>query len=163
MCYANPFVFHFINHNKGAGSNWENWVFICTNNGGASTGGDSENFVLRADAWGWGSKWDIEGNHTLNQSFVWDTYPADMNGAECWVGVSHEGSTVRVSESLLRRRRLTASSSPNTRRRLAVSRVRLVVTSHLRDAILRCWMRLTIHISIKSEKKLIKNLEGYEQ
>lgn len=94
---ANPFVFHFINHNKGAGSNWENWVFICTNNGGASTGGDSENFVLRADAWGWGSKWDIEGNHTLNQSFVWDTYPADMNGAECWVGVSHEGSTVRVS------------------------------------------------------------------
>ena len=97
---ANPFVFHFINHNKGAGSNWENWVFICTNNGGASTGGDSENFVLRADAWGWGSKWDIEDNHTMVQSFVWDTFPADMNGAECWVGVSHEGSTVKVASPM---------------------------------------------------------------
>jgi len=93
---ANPFVFHFINHNKGTGSNWENWVFICTDNGGASTGADSENFVLRSDAFGWGKQW-TDGNYKMNQSFVWDTYPADMNGAECWVGISHEGSTVRVA------------------------------------------------------------------
>lgn len=92
---ANPLVFHFINKQNGVGSNWNNWVLCCTNNGGMSTGADSENFVLRADAWGWGSKW-VDGNYTMTQSFNWDSFPADMQGAECWVGVSHEGNNVKV-------------------------------------------------------------------
>lgn len=86
----NPFVFHFINNNSGGGANWNNWLLVCTSGGGP---GSPENFVLRSDAFGWGSLYD---GGTMTQSFNWDTYVQDMHGAECWVGVSHSGPTVKM-------------------------------------------------------------------
>jgi hypothetical protein len=86
-----PFVFHFINNNTGVGANWNNWLLVCTTGGGP---GNPENFVLRADAYGWGDA-NYNGAN-IKQSFNWDTYVADMHGAECWVAVSHAGTTVKM-------------------------------------------------------------------
>lgn len=88
----NPFVLHFINNNTGAGSNWNNWLLVCTQGGGP---GNPENFVLRSDAFGWGTVYDM-GTGVMVQSFNWDTYVADMHGAECWVGISRNGSTFKM-------------------------------------------------------------------
>ncbi len=87
-----PFVFHFINNNTGAGSNWNNWLLVCTTGGGP---GNPEHFVLRSDAYGWGNE-NYNADNIVH-GFNWDTYVADMHGTECWVAVSHTGNTVKMN------------------------------------------------------------------
>ena len=88
----NPFVIHFINNNTGRGANWNNWLLVCTTGGGP---GNPEHFVARSDAFGWGAVADA-GNLAFTHDFNWDTYVTDMQGAECWIGLSHSGSTVKA-------------------------------------------------------------------
>lgn len=79
-----PFVIHFINNNAGNGSNWNNWLFVCTSGGGA---GNPEYLVMRSDAYGWGNYYE---SGTMVADFTWDTYVSDMHGAEVWLGLSHD-------------------------------------------------------------------------
>ena len=87
-----PFVIHFINNNTGSGANWNNWLFVCTTGGGP---GNPEHFVARSDAYGWGAVADA-GNLLFEHGFDWDSYVSDMHGAECWLGLSHSGNTVKA-------------------------------------------------------------------
>lgn len=87
-----PFVIHFINNNTGSGANWNNWLLVCTTGGGP---GNPEHFVARSDAYGWGAVADA-GNLLFEHGFDWDSYVSDMHGAECWLGLSHSGNTVKA-------------------------------------------------------------------
>ena len=87
-----PFVIHFINNNTGSGANWNNWLLVCTTGGGP---GNPEHFVARSDAFGWGAVADA-GNLLFEHGFDWDLYVSDMHGAECWLGLSHSGNTVKA-------------------------------------------------------------------
>lgn len=87
-----PFVIHFINNNTGSGANWNNWLLVCTTGGGP---GNPEHFVARSDAFGWGAVADA-GNLLFEHGFDWDSYVSDMHGAECWLGLSHSGNTVKA-------------------------------------------------------------------
>ncbi len=68
----------FINYTDEV-DNWFNWVLV-TNVVGTEFGGPnySEYYVLRADAYGWGEKYDASG---LKHNFNFDTFKSDMNGA----------------------------------------------------------------------------------
>ncbi len=88
----NPFVIHFINNNTGSGTNWNNWLLVCTTGGGP---GNPEHFVARSDAYGWGAVADA-GNLSFEHGFDWESYVSDMHGAECWIGLSHDGNTVKA-------------------------------------------------------------------
>lgn len=80
-------TFDFINNNTGGGANYNNWLLVCA----TGPAGSSEYFVLRSDAYGWGSLYSAG---TLTASYNWDTYVKDMHGARCIVQVSHSGSNV---------------------------------------------------------------------
>lgn len=83
----------FINHSTGVGSNWNNWVLVCTN--GPWVGGDgyAEQFVYRSDAYGWGAAVDA-GNVTNEASFDWDTYVADMKDAKVKILFTYADGTL---------------------------------------------------------------------
>ena len=87
-----PFVIHFMNNNTGSGANLNNWLLVCTTGGGP---GNPEHFVARSDAFGWGAVADA-GNLLFEHGFDWDLYVSDMHGAECWLGLSHSGNTVKA-------------------------------------------------------------------
>lgn len=89
------FGYEFINHNSGAGSNWQNWGFVCTN-GYQSGAGDAEyaeHYYLRADAYGWGASYEAS---TMTHGFDWDTFVSDMHNATCRVYFTYENSTLTL-------------------------------------------------------------------
>lgn len=71
----------FVNHTLGNGGNWNNWLLVCSNGPWVGEDGYAENFVLRSDAFGWGASFD-GGNTTMEQTFDWDNYVADMKDAK---------------------------------------------------------------------------------
>jgi hypothetical protein len=81
----------FINGNSGGASNWNNWLLVCTNGTWIGDDGYSEYFVLRSDAYGWGSAYD---SGTMTQSFNWDTYVKDMHNADCKVIFNYQGGNL---------------------------------------------------------------------
>ena len=87
-----PLVYSFINRTNGA-ANWNNWLIVCTNGKNRGEDGYAENFVLRADAYGWGSSY-VGAN--ISHSYNWPTYPQQMNGADCKVSVSRIGDRIEM-------------------------------------------------------------------
>lgn len=86
------FTLSFTNNNSGEGANWNNWLLVMTDGGGA---GSPEYFVLRSDAYGWGNA-DYNGDN-ISASFNWDTYVADMHGAHCFITLSRSGKQVDMT------------------------------------------------------------------
>lgn len=86
--------YEFYNYTAGT-NNWENWVLVLTNNGGMSTGGDSELVVFRADNYGWGALY--ENNAVLNCDYNWDTFKEDMNGAYVSIDIVRSGTDVVIT------------------------------------------------------------------
>lgn len=86
--------YEFYNYTAG-NNNWENWVLVLTNNGGMSTGGDSELVVFRADNYGWGQLY--ENNSVLSCDYNWDTFKEDMNGAYVTMDIVRKGTTVVIT------------------------------------------------------------------
>lgn len=86
--------FKFTNHTSGAG-NWNNWCFcLCTD--AERNGSDyAEYFVIRSDLYGWGDSYG-SGTWTNEGYGDWDTFRADMEGAEVTVTVQRNGATVAV-------------------------------------------------------------------
>lgn len=83
----------FINGNSGSASNWNNWLLVCTNGKAYGDDGYSENYVLRADAYGWGTLYD---SSTMTQSFDWTTYVEDMHNATCRVYFDYTNSKLTM-------------------------------------------------------------------
>ena len=71
--------FKFKNFNSGGGNNWENWLVVVTNGKAFGEEGYAEHFVLRSDAYGWGSA-NYSGDN-IQHDFDFDNFIADMNGA----------------------------------------------------------------------------------
>jgi hypothetical protein len=72
-------IFHYIFKNyTDRAENWNNWVLVVTNGKDRDEEGYAEHFVLRADAYGWGSAY-TDDNITYN--YNWDTFKDDMHGA----------------------------------------------------------------------------------
>lgn len=98
-CYTlkgdfNDFVLTFTNNNTGSGANWNNWILVMTDGKDSHTNDGKEYFVLRSDAYGWGDS-NYSGDN-ISSSFNWDTYVADMHGAECRIVLSRSGSKVSM-------------------------------------------------------------------
>ena len=96
-----PFVIQFVNNNSGSGSNWNNWLVVCST---ADRGGDGyfENFVMRSDAYGWFGAGGNTNENTANldfkitQSFNWDSYVSDMHGAMCYLKFTRSGNSLTM-------------------------------------------------------------------
>lgn len=87
-------IFRFVNHNGGAQQNFYNWMVVCTD-GADQTGGSShENFLLRADAYGWGNANYNAANITHN--YNWTTFKSDLDGAEVEVDVTYSDNKVTL-------------------------------------------------------------------
>jgi hypothetical protein len=71
------FHYTFKNYTSGA-NNWENWVLVVTNGKAFGEEGYAEHFVLRADAYGWGSAYNGDN---ITHNYNWDTFKNDMHGA----------------------------------------------------------------------------------
>lgn len=96
-----PYVIEFVNNTAGSGDNWNNWVLCCsTTENGAD--GYFENFVLRADAYGWfGAGGNTAQNSagldfTMTSGYNWDTFVSDLCGATCYMGFSRTGNSLKV-------------------------------------------------------------------
>lgn len=86
--------FKFTNYTIGTG-NWNNWcICICTD-ADRDGSGYAEYLVLRADLFGWGDSY-ASGTWTSEGYGDWDTFRADMNGAEVTVTVTRTEATVVV-------------------------------------------------------------------
>ena len=88
------FVLTFTNNNSGTGENWNNWLLVMTDGKDSHTNGGKEYFVLRSDAYGWGD--DNYSGDNISSGFDWDTYVADMHGAECRIVLSRSGNQVNM-------------------------------------------------------------------
>ena len=96
-----PFVIQFVNNNSGSGSNWNNWLVVCST---ADRGGDGyfENFVIRSDAFAWfGAGGDSNANTAnldfkITQTFNWDSYVSDMHGAMCYLKFTRSGNSLTM-------------------------------------------------------------------
>lgn len=75
------FGYELINGNTGAGSNWNNWVIVCTNGKAFGDEGYAEYFVLRSDAYGWGPEGGNYNGANITHGFNWDTFVKDMHNA----------------------------------------------------------------------------------
>ena len=83
----------FVNGNTGTGSNWNNWLLVCTNGLWVNEAGYHENFVLRSDAFGWGDFYEAS---TMTSGFNWDTYVSDMHNANCRIYFTYDGSNLTM-------------------------------------------------------------------
>ncbi len=98
---TNPFVIQFVNRTAGNGANWNNWVLCCCTTPFGSEG-YFENYVLRADAYGWfGAGGNTNENSanldfTMTQSFNFDNFVKDMSGATCYLGFTRSGNSLTM-------------------------------------------------------------------
>lgn len=88
------FCVEFTNNTTGVGANWNNWLVVCTNGKAFGADGYAENYVLRADAWGWGDKYDAS---TLEHGYDFDNFVADMKGAKCKVFFDYANQTLTMT------------------------------------------------------------------
>jgi hypothetical protein len=88
----------FTNYTNGE-NNWENFLVVLQNVAAGHSAADDENYaeyaVCRADNYGWGTGY--EGIATAEGDWNWDTYTADMNGAQIDLTVTNNGGTVDVA------------------------------------------------------------------
>lgn len=93
-----PFTFTFYNYNNGTMNNWCNWLLVCTNGLAFGDDGYSEFFVLRSDAYGWGSAYNGDN---IGHGFNWDTYCKDMDGAYVRLFLEYDGETVYMTAKII--------------------------------------------------------------
>ncbi|HRN15785.1 MAG TPA: glucanase, partial [Xylanibacter oryzae] len=89
-----PLMINFINNNSGSGSNWNNWLLACTTDDARGGTSYAEHFILRSDAFGWGTSYK---DGTMTNSFDFKTYVSDMHGANCWLNLSYSSGTVTMA------------------------------------------------------------------
>lgn len=76
------FTYSFRNYTDGA-ANWNNWLLVLTNGKQREESGYAEYFVLRADAYGWGTYATDELRAAgMTNDYDWTTFTSDMNGAQ---------------------------------------------------------------------------------
>ncbi|MDR1762810.1 MAG: LamG domain-containing protein [Dysgonamonadaceae bacterium] len=87
-------IFHvkFKNYTNGS-ANWNNWVLVVTNGIERGEDGYAEYFVLRADAYGWGTYY-AGGN--IAHTYDWTTFTEDMKGATVDLTLKRQGGRVEM-------------------------------------------------------------------
>lgn len=86
------FGYELINGNTGGGSNWNNWVIVCTNGKAVGEDGYAEYFVLRSDAYGWGPEGGKYDGANIVHGFNWDTFVKDMHNATVRIYLSRNAN-----------------------------------------------------------------------
>ena len=86
--------FGFYNYTDMA-ANWNNWVIVLTNGKAFGESGYAEHFVLRGDAYGWGDA-HYDGTQ-INNTFNWDNFTSEMNGAYVDVTLTRNENTVNMA------------------------------------------------------------------
>ncbi|MBR6954696.1 MAG: hypothetical protein IKH77_06640 [Clostridia bacterium] len=91
----------FVNYNPGEeAANWNNFDVVLQNtptgHAAADVEGYAEYAVVRADNYGWGAGYD--GNEALQtaNNYDWNTFTADLNGAQVVVIVTNNGDNADV-------------------------------------------------------------------
>lgn len=76
------FRYSFVNYSDKA-ENWDNWLIVLTNGKQRDESGYKEYFVLRADAYGWGTFATDELRAAgMTHDYNWETFREDMDGAQ---------------------------------------------------------------------------------
>ena len=92
-------------------ANYKNWIGAVTTNADRGAEGYSEYVVLRADnyAWQYALNTGPDSSHdwytSLESNYNWETFLADMNGANVVMTVARQGATVTINADI------TASSN----------------------------------------------------
>lgn len=86
------FGYELINGNTGVGSNWNNWVIVCTNGKAFGDDGYAEYFVLRSDAYGWGPEGGNYNGANITHGFNWDTFVKDMHNVTVRIYLTRNSS-----------------------------------------------------------------------
>ena len=88
---------YFTNYTDGV-NNWDNFVAILQNtpygHSADAAEGYAEYAVVRADNFGWGAGYD--GIATAECDWNWDTFTADMDGANVALTVTNNGGTADI-------------------------------------------------------------------
>jgi len=88
---------NFKNYTDGLAA-WDNFLVILQNVPDAHAAADNADYkeyaVMRADNWGWGAGYD--GIATATCDWNWDTFTADMNGADVALTITNNGTTADV-------------------------------------------------------------------
>lgn len=88
---------NFKNYTDGL-ANWDNFLVVLQNVPDVHAAADNADYkeyaVMRADNWGWGAGYD--GIATATCDWVWETFPADINGADVELTVTNNGDTADV-------------------------------------------------------------------
>lgn len=76
--------------------NGHNWVLVLTNDAdrGDTDNGYEEYVVLRADHYGWGSKYNSDN---LSSNYVWETFRQELDGANVEMTIAREGGKVTIT------------------------------------------------------------------
>ncbi|MBQ8153689.1 MAG: hypothetical protein IJ069_08420 [Prevotella sp.] len=74
--------------------NWNNWILAITSDADRGGDGYEEYVVLRADNWGWGTKWN---DANITNDYDWATFKDEMDGADVTIEVTREGGKVTVT------------------------------------------------------------------
>lgn len=85
--------FSFTNYTDKA-ENWNNWIFVLSNDKERGESGYKEYFVLRADAYGWGDFYKAEN---LTNDYDFTTFKEDMDGANVKITVFIHEATATVT------------------------------------------------------------------
>jgi len=87
----------FKNYTDGL-ANWDNFLVVLQNVPDVHAAADNADYkeyaVMRADNWGWGAGFD--GIVTPTCDWVWETFAADINGADVELTVTNNGETADV-------------------------------------------------------------------
>ena len=86
----------FKNYTNGQAT-WNNWSLALTTDADRGADGYSEYYVLRADNYGWGDKYNAEG---LTSNYNWDTFAQDMNGSHVKMTVTRDGDKVTAHAAI---------------------------------------------------------------
>lgn len=88
---------NFKNYTDGL-ANWDNFIVILQNVADVHAAADNADYkeyaVLRADNFGWGAGYD--GIVTPECDWNWETFTADMNGADVALTITNNGDTADV-------------------------------------------------------------------
>lgn len=88
---------NFVNYTSGL-ENWHNFVVVLQNVADAHSADDNADYkeygVMRADNFGWGGGYD--GIATAECDWNWDTFKADMDGANVELTITNNGDTADV-------------------------------------------------------------------
>lgn len=88
---------NFKNYTDGL-ANWNNFLVILQNVADVHAAADNADYkeyaVMRADNWGWGAGYD--GIAVAECDWNWDTFAAEMNGADVNLTITNNGDTVDV-------------------------------------------------------------------